>query len=83
MHPADVLRPMIRVGASGFILVHNHPSSDATPSDQDIELTENLVRAGAVVGIHLVDHVVIGARGGGYASVYDLGLLKSDQRSKT
>jgi DNA repair protein RadC len=81
IRPADVLRPMIRAGASGFILVHNHPSSDPRPSPEDIEMTEELARAGNVVGIPLLDHVVVAARGGRYASFYDIGLLQHEQRT--
>lgn len=72
----DVLRPLIRMGASAFVLVHNHPGGDPTPSREDVELTRALVTVGEIVGVPLVDHVVIGARGGGYASMYDLGLLE-------
>jgi DNA repair protein RadC len=58
----DPLRVALREGASAFILVHNHPSGDPTPSPEDIEFTERMVRAGDVVGTPLIDHVVV-ARG--------------------
>ena len=76
VRPADVLRSMIRMGASSFVLVHNHPGGDATPSAEDVILTQTIARSGATVGVELVDHVVVGARGGGYASLFDLGLLE-------
>lgn len=67
--PADVLRPLIRAGASALLLLHNHPSGDATPSHEDIVMTKALSAAGTLVGIPLLDHVVIGGRGGGYTSL--------------
>ena len=74
--PADVLRPLIRVGASALILLHNHPSTDPTPSTEDIQLTKALRNAGMVVGIPLLDHVIIGARDGGHVSLRATGVLE-------
>ena len=74
--PRDVLRPLIRAGASAAILVHNHPSGDPRPSVEDVHMTRELARAAAIVGIELLDHVVIGARGGGWASCLELGVLE-------
>jgi DNA repair protein RadC len=55
----DPLRVALREGASAFILVHNHPSGDPTPSAEDVEFTERMARAADVVGTPLVDHVVV------------------------
>jgi DNA repair protein RadC len=55
----DPLRIALREGASAFILVHNHPSGDPTPSREDIDFTERMARAADVVGTPLVDHVVV------------------------
>jgi len=71
----DVLRPLIRVGASAFILIHNHPSGDPTPSADDIAMTGAVGIAGEMVGLPLADHLIIGGRGGGYRSFFQLGLL--------
>ena len=60
MHPRDIFRQAIRVGAVSVIVAHNHPSGDATPSAEDIDETKRLVEAGNIVGIPLDDHVVIG-----------------------
>jgi DNA repair protein RadC len=60
---ADPLRAALRVDASGFVLVHNHPSGDPTPSKEDVVLTEQVGNAAAAVGLALLDHVVV-ARGG-------------------
>ena len=72
---SDVLRPLIRAGARGYIVVHNHPSGDPTPSDDDIRFTSRLAAASTVVGITLVDHVVVGTRGGGYVSMFAQGQI--------
>lgn len=74
---ADVLRPVIRAAGSAFILVHNHPSGDPTPSADDIQMTKALCNAGLVVGVPLLDHIVIGARGGGFASLSGRGVLEA------
>ena len=60
IHPREVFRPAIVRSAAGIILVHNHPSGDPTPSGEDLAVTKQLVRAGAAVGIPVVDHVVVG-----------------------
>ena len=75
LRPADVLRPALEDAASGIVLVHNHPSGDPTPSDQDIEMTMALEAAALIVSVPLLDHVVIGARGGGWTSMFEQGLL--------
>jgi DNA repair protein RadC len=58
--PRDVFRQAVREGAAAIIVAHNHPSGDPDPSRIDIELTEQLVRAGEVLGVPLLDHVVFG-----------------------
>jgi DNA repair protein RadC len=72
--PRDVLRPALRAGGSAIVLVHNHPSGDPTPSDEDLRMTEALAVATGVVGLELLDHVVV-ARGGA-TSLRDLGAVK-------
>jgi DNA repair protein RadC len=61
VHPREIFRPLIRMAAAGGVLIHNHPTGDPTPSEQDIELTRRLRTVGDVVGIPIIDHVVIGA----------------------
>jgi len=63
VHPRDVFRPAIAHGAASIILVHNHPSGDPTPSEQDILLTRELCMCSKVVSIEILDHVIIGASG--------------------
>src|SRR5581483_300516 len=64
--PSDVFRPVIRAAAAGAIVIHNHPTGVASPSPEDMGLTDRLRKAADVLGIKLVDHVVI-ARGGRFS----------------
>ncbi len=59
VHPREVFRPAIRDAANCIIVVHNHPSGDPTPSDQDISVTERLESAAEIIGIPLIDHIVV------------------------
>ncbi len=58
-HPREVFRPAIEYGAVAIILAHNHPSDVSTPSTQDIEITEQLIKAGKILGIRILDHIII------------------------
>ena len=60
VHPREVFAPAIRLAAAALVLVHNHPSGDPTPSAEDAALTERLRRAGELIGIRVLDHVVVG-----------------------
>jgi DNA repair protein RadC len=62
VHPRDVFRPLIRGGAAA-IFCHNHPSGDPSPSRQDLELTSRLRDVGALCGIEVLDHIVVGSDG--------------------
>ena len=73
--PADVFRAVLREAAAGVILVHNHPSGEPTPSSEDVQLTERLRAAGALLGIEVLDHLIIGREG--YFSFLDAGLIHS------
>ena len=68
LHPREIFRHAIRLGAVSVIVAHNHPSGDATPSEVDLEETRRLVEVGELVGIPLDDHVVIG-RGSMHVSI--------------
>lgn len=59
VHPREVFRPALEYGAAAIILAHNHPSGIATPSQSDIEITEQLIHAGRIIGIRILDHIVI------------------------
>ena len=73
IHPRDVFQRAILSNSASVILVHNHPSGDPAPSQEDIELTRRLVEAGKVMDIAVLDHIVIGD--GGYASLKEKGLI--------
>ncbi|GAB4275062.1 MAG: DNA repair protein RadC [Coriobacteriia bacterium] len=74
VHPRELFKEAVRLSAASVIVVHNHPSGDPTPSGADIRLTERLVRAGDVLGIEVLDHVVV-ADGGGHVSLRESGLM--------
>lgn len=59
VHPREIFRPAVRLGAHSIILAHNHPSGDADPSDADIHLTQRMVDVGKTQGIPVLDHVVV------------------------
>ncbi|MEK6536873.1 MAG: DNA repair protein RadC [Actinomycetota bacterium] len=59
VHPREVFRPAITRSAAAVILVHNHPSGDVTPSQEDLNLTARLVEAGRLLGIEVLDHLII------------------------
>ncbi|MCH7565854.1 MAG: DNA repair protein RadC [Gemmatimonadetes bacterium] len=69
IHPREVFRPAVGEGAAALILVHNHPSGDPTPSAEDRAVTRQLVDAGRVLGIPVLDHVVVGR--GSYRSLME------------
>ncbi|MEK7845891.1 MAG: DNA repair protein RadC [Nitrospinota bacterium] len=60
VHPREVFKTAIKESAAAVILVHNHPSGDPSPSREDIEITQRLVKSGEIVGIKVLDHIIIG-----------------------
>jgi len=60
VHPREIFNPAIKNSSSRIILVHNHPSGDPTPSKEDLEITKNLIQAGELLGIEILDHIIIG-----------------------
>lgn len=74
VHPREVFRPAIVASAAAVILVHNHPSGDPEPSAEDVEITKRLVRAGDLLGIDVLDHVIV-AKGGRYLSLKERGVV--------
>jgi DNA repair protein RadC len=58
--PLSVFRPVVVAAGSSIILIHNHPSGDPTPSDADIKVTRDLIRAGQLLKIEVLDHVIMG-----------------------
>lgn len=72
VHPREVFYPAIRHKAASMILVHNHPSGDLTPSEQDIKITQTLVQVGNLLSIPVSDHIIVAATG--YISLRDFGV---------
>lgn len=62
VHPREVFKTAIAAGASAIVLAHNHPSGDPTPSEADIKVTRELIRAGQLLKIEVLDHVILGRR---------------------
>ena len=60
VHPREIFREAVKRSAASIICAHNHPSGNPTPSPEDIEVTKRLTEAGAVMGIELLDHIIIG-----------------------
>lgn len=73
VHPREVFRVAVICSAAGVILLHNHPSGEPEPSEADIKITRNLVRAGQLLQIEVVDHVIVG--NGKHCSLRQLGYL--------
>ncbi|MBU4502279.1 MAG: DNA repair protein RadC [Nanoarchaeota archaeon] len=63
IHPREIFKSAIRESANAIILVHNHPSGDPTPSEEDEEITKRLFDAGELLNIKLLDHVIVGDEG--------------------
>ena len=59
VHPRECFLPAISLAASSVILAHNHPSGDPSPSKDDLDLTRRLVKAGEILGIEVLDHLII------------------------
>ena len=73
VHPREVFKPAIAESAAAIILIHNHPSGDPLPSAEDREITRQLIEAGRILGIPVLDHVVVGD--GRYVSFVEAGLM--------
>jgi len=60
-HPREVFKQAVRHSAAGVILIHNHPSGDPAPSNEDISVTKQLAEAGKILGIRVLDHIILGS----------------------
>ncbi len=63
VHPREIFRPAIKDAAAAIVLVHNHPSGDPSPSREDVQVTQQIEKAGRVLGIEVLDHIVLGSSG--------------------
>jgi DNA repair protein RadC len=73
VHPRDVFHEALLETAAGVILIHNHPSGNSSPSEEDLRITKQLVEAGRLLGIKVYDHIIMA--GEDYRSLADDGLL--------
>jgi hypothetical protein len=71
VHPREVFRLAIVTAASALIVLHNHPSGESSPSEADIKVTRDLIRAGQLLKLELLDHVIVG--NGNFSSLRSLG----------
>jgi DNA repair protein RadC len=62
LHPREIFKPAIKHSASKIILIHNHPSGDPKPSQEDLQITKQLIEAGKLIDIKVLDHVIIGSK---------------------
>jgi DNA repair protein RadC len=80
IHPRELFKRALEMSCASMILAHNHPSGDPAPSSQDIQVTKQLIAAGQVMGIKVVDHIVIGQRkhagARDFLSIRESGLVK-------
>jgi len=83
VHAREVFKGAIQLGGAALVLVHNHPSGDPSPSAEDIKLTRQLVQAGQVIGIKVLDHIIVGRKQSGKAkdflSLRESGLVTFDE----
>jgi DNA repair protein RadC len=75
VHARDVFRPALVAAAGAIIVMHNHPSGDSTPSEADIKVTRDLIRAGQLLKVEVLDHVIVGR--GEFKSLRELGYFYS------
>lgn len=73
VHPREVFRSAVRRSAASVIFIHNHPSGDPAPSEEDLKTTERLVDAGKILGITVLDHIIIGD--GSFSSLRSMGYI--------
>jgi len=59
VHPREIFEPAIKNLACGIILIHNHPSEETEPSNEDIKVTKQLIEAGKIMGIKILDHLIV------------------------
>lgn len=83
VHPREVFRPAILKSAAAVVLVHNHPSGDPSASAEDIKITRQLVQAGQIIGIRVLDHVILGRPEGdnqkGFLSLRECGIVSFEE----
>ena len=80
-HPRDIFRFLIVMNASGFMIAHNHPSGDSTPSYPDIILTKKLIAAAKLLQIDFIDHLILTPES--FTSLKEFGVFSKRKRTQT
>ena len=75
LYPREIIKEALSKGALSMVIIHNHPSGDAKPSDNDRKITKKLMFATKEMDIVLLDHIIVGSEGKGYYSFYEEGLI--------
>ncbi len=75
VHPREFFRMALMSAVSSLLLVHNHPSGNPEPSEEDLRITRRLRDAGRIIGIEILDHVIVGESVNGYKSFKEAGLI--------
>jgi DNA repair protein RadC len=73
VHPRETFRGAILDNAASIIIAHNHPSGQLEPSNQDLAITKQMIEAGSILGINVIDHIIVGSTG--YLSLKERGLM--------
>ena len=81
IHQRQVFTSLVKDEADAFIIAHNHPSGDVTPSPEDIETTKTFIEASKIMGINFLDHIVISANCSNYYSFLENELLFSTKKA--
>ena len=80
VHPRDIFKTSILSNAANVMLIHNHPSGELEPSQEDLDMTERMVSAGRVLGIDVVDHLIIGPKDMSYTSLRERGVMEFPEK---
>lgn len=80
IHPREIFKEALRCSAQSIIIAHNHPSGDPTPSQEDINVTQRLINCGQIMGIHVLDHIIIGD--GCFTSLIEDGYLTRENNRR-
>ncbi len=73
VRPAEIFRQAVRINAPAIVMAHNHPSGDSEPSPEDVTITKDIVKAGRILAIEVLDHLILGT-GRQFVSLKERGL---------
>jgi DNA repair protein RadC len=76
LYPREIISRAIKTGSLSFILIHNHPSGDPSPSENDMKITKKMLFSAKDCDVLMLDHIIIGTQGKGYYSFYEEGIME-------